>query len=66
MKNRLALHRNGNAGKERSTGLIDNDVWAQVPRPTDKLVVRTNMFFKRKVNEKTMEVEKYKCRPVAQ
>ncbi len=45
-------------------GLINNNVWEQVPRPEGTLVVGTKMIFKRKVGPNG-EVEKYKCRLVA-
>ena len=45
--------------------MAENCVYKQVARPKDKLVVRTKMLYKRKIGQNG-EVEKYKCRLVAQ
>ena len=46
-------------------GMVENCVYKQVPRPKNKLVVGTKMLYKRKIGQDG-EVEKYKCRLVAQ
>ena len=46
-------------------GMVENCVYKQVARPKDKLVVGTKMLYKRKIGQDG-EVEKYKCRLVAQ
>ena len=46
-------------------GMVENCVYKQVTRPKDKLVVGTQMFYKRKIGQDG-KVEKYKCRVVAQ
>ena len=46
-------------------GMVENIVYKQVARPKNRLVVGTEMFYKRKIG-KDGKVEKYKCRLVAQ
>ena len=46
-------------------GIVENCVYKQVARPKDKVVVGTKMLYKRKIGQNG-EVEKYKCRLVAQ
>lgn len=46
-------------------GLVANRVWGQVEHAVDKFVMGTKIPFKRNIGQNG-EVEKYKCRTMAQ